>query len=424
MIKHLFKIIWAQRRSNGWIFAELLIAACALWYMTDRMYVDLRTWYTPLGYDIANTWRFKLTRLSPLSPAYVPESEYTSTQTDDLLQLMAQIRQHPAVEEVCVAYYSCPYSFGNSWWSVMPVDGDTTLASQKNFQVRRVSPEYFDVFRVKDVNGNDVSSMIEKAGSGDMLLVVTADMEEIFYHGQPAAGRKVRLRQSDVEYSIAAVSVPIRTDEYTKSEPAYYTVARGASFKELVEGFGYERAELCVRTGQTYAADEMNRLLEEMSERLTVNNLNVYGVSPVSYFRDIQLSGRSAEQRKQLSLAAFLLVNVFFGIIGTFWLRTQQRRGEAGIRMALGASRRKLKTFLYGEGLCLLFLTLPAALVFAVNMIVADIPDTYRLPYTAGRFLVTFGGVYLLMALMIVTGIRFPVRKTMKTTPAEALHYE
>ena len=36
MIKHIFKIIWAQRKSNGWILGELVIVMCALWFMMDK----------------------------------------------------------------------------------------------------------------------------------------------------------------------------------------------------------------------------------------------------------------------------------------------------------------------------------------------------------------------------------------------------
>ena len=125
-----------------------------------------------------------------------------------------------------------------------------------------------------------------------------------------------------------------------------------------------------------------------------------------------------------MALMVFLLINVFFGIVGTFWLRTQYRQGESGIRMALGANHLSLKQYLYGEGLCLLLLTLPFTLLFAVNMIYFNIPDVYRMPYTIGRFLITFGGTYLLLAIMIVLGILFPIRKISKIEPAEALHYE
>ena len=121
---------------------------------------------------------------------------------------------------------------------------------------------------------------------------------------------------------------------------------------------------------------------------------------------------------------AFLLINVLFGIIGTFWLRTQSRHAELGLRIALGASKSKVKSELYLEGLLLLLLTVPFTLVFALNVINLDVLDTYRLPYTIGRFLITYGGVYLLMAAMICVGIFFPARKTEKIAPAEALHYE
>jgi hypothetical protein len=154
MIKHILKIIWMQRKSNGWIFAELVLVLGVLWFMADISYVDLRTYYSPLGYDITNTWRFKLSKFNPQSPGYVPEEAYTSNQASDLLQLASQIRQDPKVEAVCITYYSCPYSNGNSWRTIRPVDGDTLRASQESFQVRRVTKEYFDVFSVKDVEGN------------------------------------------------------------------------------------------------------------------------------------------------------------------------------------------------------------------------------------------------------------------------------
>jgi putative ABC transport system permease protein len=34
---------------------------------------------------------------------------------------------------------------------------------------------------------------------------------------------------------------------------------------------------------------------------------------------------------------AFLLLNIFLGILGTFWFRTQQRKGEIALFKALAA---------------------------------------------------------------------------------------
>lgn len=422
MIKHILKIIWSQRKSNSWIFAELLVVMGALWMMMDTLWVDIRTYNSPLGYDITNVWRFKLNTLSPKAPDYVPDSLYNSSKTDDLLKLMEQIRQNPAVEGVCATFYSCPYSHGNSWSNIMPVDGDTLVASQKSFQVRRVSPEYFDVFRVTDVKGVPISASIEGKHNP---MVVSQDMEELFYHGASGKGRKVkRVDQNNGELTITAICSPIRDDEYQRSEPCFYEILEGPTMYSSVEQFDPQNAELCVRMKQTMTQKAMNQFLQDMGERLTVNNLNVYGVRAIADFRADRLKYNEDAMNQKLSLMAFLLVNVFFGIIGTFWLRVQSRRGEIGLRTALGSNRFALKKFLYMEGLILLALTIPFELMFAVNMMRMDQIESYRIPLSVGRFLITFGSSYLLMMGMICLGIWFPARKAIKMAPADALHYE
>ncbi|MEG1545054.1 MAG: multidrug ABC transporter substrate-binding protein, partial [Tannerellaceae bacterium] len=328
MIKQLFKILWHQRRINGWIYAELLVVLATVWTLMDGYWVDYRTYHAPMGYDITNVWRFKLNDLSEHAPGYVPDSLYTSSGTADLLKLMDQIRRYPAVECVCVTFYSCPYSNGNSWLGIRPVDGDTTIASQQSFQVRRVTPDYFDVFRLKDSEGRAVSQSIEGLHNP---LVISKDMEDIFYHGESGKGRRVLLAQSGQEMTIAAVCQPIRNTEYERSEPCDFQVLDGAMLNDNVEMFRAFRAELCVRMKQEQTKAEMNGVLTQMGDQLTVNNLRVYGVQSLSEMRDRQISFFENEASRKMYVLCFLLVNVFFGIIGTFWLRTQNRYGEMGL---------------------------------------------------------------------------------------------
>ncbi len=79
---------------------------------------------------------------------------------------------------------------------------------------------------------------------------------------------------------------------------------------------------------------------------------------------------------------------------------------------------------MFVEGLSLLVITLPLIVILALNLWKADLIDTYRMPYSLMRFAVTFGITYLLMGAMICIGIWLPMRKSVKLTPAEALHYE
>ena len=358
MIKHILSIIWNQRRSNSWIFAELLVVAGVFWLMVDMFYVDTRTYYSPLGFDITNVWRFKLSEQERNPSDSLPGL----SEPEKLTRLMSQIRQWSEVEEVCATYYSCPYSMGNSWREIEPLDGDTSLTSGENFQIRNVTPEYFKLFRIKTPEGKPVADEI--AGIHN-ALVLSKEMADVFYHGRLARGRKVRHSKLDNTFTVAFVSTSIRAD-----------------------------------------------------------NLFVYGISNIREFRDIHLDGKGREMSNKFSLMAFMLVNVFFGIIGTFWLRAQNRRGEIGLRMALGAYDGTLRRYLYLEGLCLLALTLPFITLFAINMVATDAIDTYRLPFTTGRFAISFGITYLMMSGMICLGIWLPVRKVTRMVPAEALHYE
>ena len=84
MIRHILKIMWNQRRSNGWIFAELAVVAAVLWMMIDTFWVDYRTYHAPLGFDIGNVWRFKLSDLDTKAPGYMPDSLYHSSDPEDL----------------------------------------------------------------------------------------------------------------------------------------------------------------------------------------------------------------------------------------------------------------------------------------------------------------------------------------------------
>ena len=418
MIKHILKYIWKSRKTNGWIFAELLLVSGALWYMADQSYVDLRTYYTPLGYDISNVWFFGLDVLNENHPDYVPSTEPAA----DLLKLREQIVQHPMVEEACMAYYSSPYSFGNSWSSLYPVDGDTTISTARSFHVRRVTPEYFDVFRITDKQGNRITPLI--AGK-DRPLVISADMEAVFFPGGSGLGRRVSYNGDlTEEFTIDAVCMPIRADDYSKSEACFFHCMTGSDFGEKVAWSGVPSVELSVRMKAMFSSEEMNHLLQEMGERLSVNNIYVYNAKEIAVQRQEILREKQNEAKRQNAIVIFVLINVFFGIIGTFWLRTQARRGETGLRIAVGASKFATQKYLYAEGLCLLALSLPFVLLFVGNMLYFDLPDTFRIPYSLSRFLITFVGTYLLIGLMIVLGISLPARKASQLPPAEALRYE
>jgi len=421
MIKHIFKIIWAQRRTNGWIFGELLVVVCAVWWMTDKLFVDLKTYNTPLGYDVTNCWNLKMKKIAADSPQYTPDSLLPTTMGEDMMQLIRQLRTNPAIADVGVSFgISLPYQGGAFRSNVQPVDGDTTNLHEQFFIIKYVYPEFFDVFRIKDIHGQPITASL--AGVTDNDVVVTADMAELFFHETNVKGRYVGFGGEYV-MPILAVTTPIRKNEFEKGDPFYYQFIM-SDVERLLTKYGPNFFDVSIRTKQYLSLEDMDRLLEEMGPRLQVNNIKIYTATSFEEMRTDSLKKPTDLLSRNIAFMVFLLINIFFGVIGTFWLKTQHRQGELGLRVALGASRWNLKEYIYIEGLLILLLTVPFTLVFALNMMFLDVLDTYRQPLTLLRFFVTYGGSYLLMIGMICIGIWFPVHKTSKMAPAEALHYE
>lgn len=130
--------------------------------------------------------------------------------------------------------------------------------------------------------------------------------------------------------------------------------------------------------------------------------------------------------RKMYVVIGFLLVNVFLGLLGTFWYRTRQRTSELAVRMIFGASRISLFRRLMGEGLILL----AVAAVIAGSLIAALLYVEIRPELTFASRIDTGWIVrdsvitFLLLLAMIFLGIWFPARAAMRVSPAAALHDE
>ena len=122
---------------------------------------------------------------------------------------------------------------------------------------------------------------------------------------------------------------------------------------------------------------------------------------------------------------SFLLLNIFLGLLGTFWFRTQQRRGEIALHKAMGATDGAVFSRLMSEGVFLLLaVTIPA---IVIDIVLAHFElNSWRNGTTLEwpRLAFCAAASFVLIAAMIGIGIGLPARRAMKVQPAEALHDE
>ena len=423
MLHHIFKIIYNQRKLNIFIFLELLLASCLLWAISDSLLVDVYTQRQPMGVDVESVYSF---HLSVADEAMSSDSLNYRKTAEDFLQLVENVRQCPEVEAASISVSAVPYTWTTSWSCLLAADDTTT--SPDLCQVFYVMPEYFQVLHIQTPEGRPV---YEDAKHNPGEFIISQTLAEDLFPGISAVGQEAKYGNVEGDASIPrkiiSVTKPRRRTDFERAEPVYYVLWRSdKEFLDLCENNSLlpTAFDLLVRMRPNFQPSAMADFLQKNSARLSSDNIYVSSYTPLSKYKTDMLKGRFDNQKKKTALVVFLMVNIFFGIIGTFWLRTQSRRAEIGLRAALGASKQSLQLQLYLEGLVLLALTIPLTLIFIGNMLLADLPDTYRLDYTWWRFVFPVIGSYLLLSAMILVGISFPARKIARMNPAETLHYE
>ena len=298
----------------------------------------------------------------------------------------------------------------------------------RNGFVRQISPTYFDVFRVRTADGRPGDELVQALREN--RIVVTATLADDFF-GSAAKAHNQEIYITDqgardsVAYRIGGVSEPQRYSDFQNYNYAYYKPVGIRDFSTSSDNAIYA-VRLFIRVkpaadGNRFVAD----FTREMLPQLRLGNIYLKEVIPMSNYRDEYLRSWVNDIRMYASCILFFLLNVFLGIIGTFWFRTQQRSAEIGLRMAMGASRRDIFRHLFIEGFVLLGVAfVPAAIIFAnlAYMEVTVQPDMQlsAIPRTLCGMGLTLG----LIGLMVVIGMGFPAYRAMKLQPADTLHDE
>lgn len=421
MIKLMLKQIWNEKKSNIWLWVELLVVFVALWFIIDWTYVHIYTYFQPKGFDIENTYQLVFNELTPKSPSYVPAENKTTTDGEDFLAVTERLRHHPDIEYVSIALHSSPYNGSNSGGSLRQ---DTVSLGRL---YRRCTPDFFNVFRYQNMDGSG-SNTIAEVFEENTVVVPSNFWEEKYPEGKGLLGQEFyRGNDSTKINKVAAVTKPVRYADFSPIfswSGNYFAVIQTEKYFSEIKGADFTYYEICIRTRPGTSSDFAEKLMKDAPRLYNVNNCYIQSIQSFDDIRhSFQLDDVNALKKRGF-IMLFLLVNIFLGIIGTFWYRTQQRRSELGLRIALGSSLPRLNRLLISEGLLLLLLAVIPALIICYNVGNAEVSDAWQIEWGMARFLPGVLITLLFMTLMIVIGIWYPAYQAMKIQPAEALHEE
>ena len=412
MTKKLLTQIKNEWLSNLWLALELLVVSVVMWYVVDYLYTRAATYLEPRGFNIEHCYLIELGELTPKSPDYMPDKSRDDTHAD-IAELVERLRRRPEVEAVSLSQNSYPYNGSNSSGEVRY----DTLQSPEWTIRRMVTPDFVRVFRYQGTRGETPEQLAEMLERGEFLA--SDNLYRKYDHKLTEfVGKRFQLFGDTTKtYQLGAALQNVRYHDYDQARSSYCFLAK--------QSFYYVGLELCVRVREGQDNNFITKLKEDSESQFRIGNLFI---SEIRSFHDIRRNFQQAwtnDIRNYVMGMGFLLLNIFLGLLGTFWFRTQQRRSEIALHKAHGATDGAIFRRLLSEGLLLLAVVTPIALVIDRNLAHLEL-NSWRNGTTLewDRLLLCAGISFVLMALMIAIGIGIPARKAMKVQPAEALHDE
>ncbi|MEZ0610162.1 ABC transporter permease [Fibrella sp. WM1] len=389
MIRHLFTLIWNKKRSNALLLVELLASFLVLFGVTSLIVYNVNNYREPIGYQYKDRW--------------VVNADWGQTPDSLVTPVWQQLKQRIGAYPEVLAVSS---SSGNTPFA------NSTSNGVSNYNGVSVNTYNFwtddDFARTMDMpllegrwfDGSDKAAVITP-------VVVTRKFREKVFGDEPAAGKLiVSDDKKDKKRIIGVVDNYKRSGEFEKVEAGMFYRAHPGDWQNALV--------LHVRPG-TDAQFEA-KLMKDLGQMAKGWNLEL---SHMDDQRENQHNLSLVPMIIFLVVSSFLLVNVALGLFGVLNVSITRRRGEIGLRRALGATEGSISRQFVGEMWVLATFALVLGLLLAGQFPLMNVFDLDARVYLMAM-LISGVVIYLIVTLCAL----YPSRQAAMVQPAVALHEE
>ena len=389
MLKHLFIMIWNKRKQNFLLMFEILISFLVLFAVFTLIVYNFRNYRKPMGFNYDHVWVVNYD--NPLKTAN-KDSIILFYET-----LRKSIKTMTPVKEVTITNNNIP--FGNATQQT-GIEQKGVLIDQVNWFLAEES--YRNVLNLRLLEGRWFDK--RDAASAIKPVVINGTLREKLFGQSPAAGKVIG--DKDKMLVIGVVK-----DAKFKGD---YTIPGRALFNRIDTGdYKYTGRMLIKVTPDADAAFE-GRLYKTLTNILQHSNVEIEHLEnkrkTINYFAIVPMA-------VLLTVSLFLLINVSLGLFGVLWYNINKRKGEIGLRRAVGATARSVSGQLMGESLVLATFSLFVGCFFAIQFPLLNVLD---LP--AGIYVTAIGLSVLFIYTLVFICSLYPGKQAAAIYPAVALH--
>ncbi len=428
MFKQLLRILWKERSANFALWVELSLASLFLLITLSNYYGTQYVYNIPMGCDIDHVYQVDLGVYPTVSSQYDTAFLDKERLSAAWVNLLAELRAVPGVEEVALSHNSLPHQGNNSSIDLFlysEKDGKREMVGERDHLRRGVTQGFFRVLRVEKLNEDCPSLAACIENPNDEIIVSRTSCATLGYEGREAEliGQRVHtsFRDTTRTAKVVGIAQDMRVDNYWMWDTQIFGLIPEANLGETVGE--YPGIEISLRV--TPEADHLfaEHFMEDYAPKIQFGNFYMAGI------RDLESNRYTFQQARRRSnahlyiLTLFILATVLLGVIGAFWYRTQQRKEQIGIRLSMGDRPARLLNYYVLEGLVLLYSSLPLAIAFSYFIVVYQMGNYYWLgiPW---RLPLSVLCTYFIMSLAVWFGIWLPGHRAVRVPIAEAVKDE
>lgn len=396
MIKHLFKLMWNQKRKNIGLLAEVFFSFLVIFAVLTFLVYNYQRYQEPLGFSYDRIWTL---RFNPNQENYPGIEEYVEGVATTLKQIDELLRNYSEFEAYTFAGGNLPY-VGNQHLVGMSYDGKET-----NPYVYATDQRYPQVMDVTVEQGKWFSEA-DAVQEGIVPIVINRQFREYFFENEDPIGKRLTYEDGETSHVVVGLIDNFKQHgEFSKPHPAFFKPRRNDPTTAML---------IKVKPGTDASVEE--RLFEDIQQITKDWSIEI------SYMEDMRrlvLMETWIPSLVFLVICAFLIFNVALGLFGVVWQNINKRRQEIGVRRAMGATKSGIRTQIVGETAILATISLILGVFFAVQFPLLNI---FNLP--AEVYLIA-----MVLAIAFIYGIVFicsfyPSLLAAKLHPAVALHEE
>ena len=390
MFTHLLKLIWNKKKQNGLLMLELFFSFIGLFVLFTFLLYPYNNYKLPNGFNPESVWMVHFNMGDQTIP------------TDSLQMMRESVKKELlSMEKVEAASFSgsnIPFS-GNGINATFNYAGQDLFAN-----IYSTEDSYATVMGIPILEGRWFSKT--DLGAREPAVVINEGLRDKLFGKENPIGKLIG---SDVSGKMKVVGIAANSKDESP-----YEVPRPGLYRQIDTSTIRANETLVIKVRASADAAFEGQVVKALSRSLKMNSVEIVHM-------DDLVEGARKKMLVVVTgfsvVAGFLLINVALGIFGVLWYNISRRRGEIGLRRAVGATGAEISRQLVYEALLMATISLLLGCFFSIQLPLLNMGDLPAKNYITAIIL----SVIVIYCLVIVCAV-YPGRQAANIYPATALH--